>query len=101
MQKAIAQNIIDISFLPNSAKVELIHYYEYLLLRYKVNKNSKVSKLDEIMITHDKEKHELSETMTKNEFLDFLKKGFTVSESELNSIEKTQKEINQWKIQAF
>jgi len=101
MQKAFNQNIIDISILPNAAKIELFNYFEYLLFRYKTKNNSKVNDLDILTIPNESVTNEYNEDITKNEFLAFLKKGFTISEDELKKIEDTQKEINQWKIEAF
>ncbi len=97
MQKTITKNIIDISILSKSAKMELLNYYEYLLFRHKTKNNTKVNELVKQIISKENETNELNKDMTKKEFLDFLKKGFTISEEEINKIEDTQKEINQWK----
>lgn len=101
MQTTITKNIIDISILSKSAKMDLLNYYEYLLFRHKTKNNTKVNELVKQIISKENETSSLNEDMTKKEFLDFLKKGFTISEEELNKIEDTQKEINQWKIEAF
>jgi hypothetical protein len=101
MQNTFSNNFIDISILSKSAKVELLNYYEYLLFRHKTKNNTKVNELVKQIISKENETSSLNENMTKKEFLDFLKKGFTISEDELNKIEDTQKEINQWKIEAF
>ncbi len=101
MQKTITKNIVDISILPKSAKRELLNYYEYLLFRHKTKNNTKVNGLIKQIISKESMNNEFDKNITKKEFLDFLKKGFTISEDELNKIEDTQKEINQWKIEAF
>ena len=101
MQNTFSNNFIDISILSKSAKRELLNYYEYLLFRHKTKNNTKVNELVKQIISKENETNELNKDMTKKEFLDFLKKGFTISEEEINKIEDTQKEINQWKIEAF
>ncbi len=101
MQKTITKNIVDISILPKSAKRELLNYYEYLLFRHKTKSNIRVNGQIKQIISKESMNNEFDKNITKNEFLEFLKKGFTISEEELNKIEDTQKEINQWKIEAF
>jgi len=101
MQKTITKNIVDISILPKSAKRELLNYYEYLLFRHKTKNNTNVNGQIKQIISKESMNNEFDKNITKKEFLDFLKKGFTISEEELNKIEDTQKEINQWKIEAF
>ncbi|NLO19592.1 MAG: hypothetical protein GX121_06910 [Ignavibacteria bacterium] len=101
MQKAFNQNIIDISILPNAAKTELLNYFEYLLFRYRNKNISNFSDLENLITPNESITNEYNENITKNEFLAFLKKGFTISEDEFKKIEDTQKEINQWKIESF
>lgn len=101
MQNTLTQKSIDISFLPINAKKELISYYNYLLNKYVSNDNSIKNELDYTVIVEQKVENDLKNTMDKNEFLAFLKQGFTLSEVELNRIEENRKEINKWKIQKF
>ena len=77
------------SQLPEKAEVEFQNLLEFILFKYNV-------------IIENKEENVIhKELKNKKDFLLFLKKGFFVSETEIQAIEQTQKEINKWEIQEF
>ena len=93
-------NQIILSNLPIQAKNELLNFYQYLFFKYNIKYSENNNKINTpVGLTHKEitEKNKLN----KEEFLLFLKQGFSVTEEEIQQIEQTQKEINQWKIQEF
>jgi hypothetical protein len=76
------------SVLPEKAEKELIDFYNYLIYKYNIPLNiTNVSAFED--------------NMSKKDFLSFLKNDLTLSDTELQRIEETQKEINKWKIKKF
>ena len=77
------------SKLPDEAEIEIQNLLEFVFFKYN------------LMIGNSEESVKNTELKKKKDFLSFLKKGFSVSEDEIQAIEQTQKEINKWEIQKF
>lgn len=73
--------------LPEQAKDEINNFVKYITYKYQ--------------IVNETQKQSDGINYNKAEFLSFLKKGFSVTEEEINQIEQTTKDINNWNIQKF